>query len=160
MRNSCHVGGDFGDGPPPQLTPALLDRCWSRRRSRCAEWIYRASSLTDSWHFALGLRVKADKREIMQSTCFHRGTKHLKTDVEESERWRARWRRRRAASFLGDAGARRWSRARLKMLFVLDLRGGSVQWVHSWGRLGGGEVLCRELKVTLLPPGQYGALPL
>lgn len=39
------------------------------------------------------------------------------------------------------------------MLFVLTLRGGSVQWVHGGGGAGrAGEVLCRELKVT--PPPQ------
>lgn len=88
-RDSCHIGGDFGDGPLPQLTPALLNTCWSRRRRRYAQWIYRANPLTDTWLFASGLGVHTDKREIMQSTCFCIGTKQLNT--VKSERWRAPW---------------------------------------------------------------------
>lgn len=67
--DSCHVGGDFGDGPPPQLTPALLNTCRSRRRRRYARWIYPTNSLTDTWLFASGLggahRQKEDNAEHM-----------------------------------------------------------------------------------------------
>lgn len=95
-------------------------------------------------------RQKGDNAEHM----FYIRTKHLNKEAVNA----ADWLRSNDGSLAAAAVAAErvsWvmvvfveSCARLKMLFMRNLQGSSVQWVHSGGVSGGG-LLCREgLKVT------------